>query len=214
MNKLCTRLFAALVAAVSVLSIFSVGTAQAAPKDKDVRSDMQNCTLEVETRATQCFRTLTEAIFHVTQGRVADAPADARKLASDKDTVAKLNAPAASLVLGVFYYWENYGAGQSSNPVLVISSNTGVPCTQTTSDVNYSVSPLADFSSSGGHNWNNNIRSAKVFNVEHPAGVINFNNCFANLYDLPNFGGTSTGYLANSSDLGSMRDRAESIRFS
>jgi hypothetical protein len=215
-KKLRTRLFATVVASVTILTIFSAGAAQASPKDKDAPATAQNCTLQVQTRATQCFRTLTEAVYHVTRGRVANAPADAGKLASDKNMTDKLNAPAARLVLGVFYYWENFGQAPAhdSNPTLVVWSDTGEPCSDPTSDMDYAVSPLPNFTSTGGRNWNNNIRSAKVFNVEHPAGVFNFNHCYAKLYDLPNFGGTATGYLSGTSDLGTMRDRAESIQFS
>lgn len=209
MTKLRTRVFATLAAVAAALTVSATGSAQAEPKGKGAESAAQNCTFEVQTRATQCFRTLTEAVFHVTQGRVANAPADARKLAADKGVTAQLNAPASSLVLGIFYYWENYG-----QPSLIFWSVSGQPCTGPISDVDYGAPWLPDYTSTGGVNWNNNIRSFKAFNVEYPAGVINYNNCYANLFDLPFYVGDSTGYLPSSSDLGVMRDRAESILWS
>lgn len=209
MNKLRTRVIAALTAVAATLTVSATGSAQAEPKGKGVESGAQNCTVEVETRATQCFRTLTEAVFHVTQGRVANAPADARKLAADKGVTAQLNAPASTLILGIFYYWENYG-----HPALIVWTDGGEPCTGPVNDLDYGLPWLPDYTSTGGLNWNNNIRSFWAFNVEYPAGVINYNNCYANLFDYPGFVGDSTGYLPGSPDLGVMRDRAESILWS
>ena len=56
----------------------------------------RHCTLDAETGATACFATYTAAVADATDGRVLDAPADARTAVTDPAARALLDAPAGA----------------------------------------------------------------------------------------------------------------------
>src|SRR5690606_26739833 len=97
-----------------------------------------------------------------------------------------LASPLVTYAIGEIYSYPDYG----SSSHLVSGS---VPCS---SGGAYSYSDL------GTIGWNDDIDSFK-----------SFNGCQTKVWENTGFSGTSYGYYTNSSDLGSMRNRASSIRW-
>lgn len=95
-------------------------------------------------------------------------------------------AVAATYVLGTFYSYPNYGGSSRA----VSGAN---PCS-----AGYAYS-YADLGSIG---WNDDIDSFK-----------SFNGCQTKVWEHTGFTGTSYGYATNVADLGSMRNRASSIKW-
>jgi hypothetical protein len=178
----------------------SPAAADSAPA-KDTSPAASHCTLRLGTGAVRCFSTLNQALSYASGGRVTGVPNDVHKAVTDHKVTEQINAPQATvgnLIVGIQYYWENYGA-----PSLTVWG-FGDPCNATLADVDYYLSSdRMDLTPFGGLNWNNNIRS-----------FIGYNNCWEKLYDFPNATGDTYGFTPYSSDLGLMRDRAEFISFS
>jgi hypothetical protein len=184
---------AGLALALAGVLTATVSAAEAAPAKPAVPISASQCAVHVETGKAKCFGTAREAISYATGGRVTTAPDQLNRALTDSKLATDLNQPAADTLLGIFYYFENYGS-----PTLYYYGNRG-GCSTSVGDVDYGVSPLPVLT----YNWNNNIRSFQ-----------GYNNCWVKLYDNQLFDGESTGFAGSSADLGWFRDRAESLLFS
>ncbi|MGW4212479.1 hypothetical protein ACWEIJ_31130 [Lentzea sp. NPDC004789] len=161
--------------------------------------DAQHCVVSVGNGAMRCFHTATESISFATGGRVTNAPADMRAAVQDAKLTQEINATgpgAMAVVIGIEYYWENYGT-----PSLTFTGANA--CTTTTGDTDFYYAPLPNYTGSGGVNWNNNIRS-----------FAGYNNCYQRMWDNSNCTGLLLGYVGSSADMGAYRDRTECIYWS
>lgn len=93
--------------------------------------------------------------------------------------------PNAAYVLGIIYSYPDYGG--SSHSVTASSTCAGTTFSYT------------DLSVIG---WNDDIDSFK-----------SYNGCQTKIWENTGFSGTSYGYVSNSTDVGSMRNRASSIKW-
>jgi hypothetical protein len=178
--------------AATAFATAALGLAVAAPAGAAPTQD-QHCAVDLSAggRVT-CYRTFTEAIAKATGGRITDAPRAAA--ATDADLTRRLNALArtktpsaaqkADVVWGIEYEHDGY-SGSS------ITSYNSRSC---------------DENLSGGWDslpsrWNDRITSFRTY-----AG------CEANHYEHSNYGGSQTGYLGSTSNIGeAMNDRTSSI---
>lgn len=205
---------ATLALAVSGLATAPSATAESSPTpgngDKVATSE-RHCTVNLSTRATQCFGTFRAAIENATAGRVTDASLSSQTATADSKTAAKLDngdSRAAAVVIGIQYYWENfnrYPDGSSRTPAYTLTHSGDNACTGTTSDLDYRSAPLLDDRPPAGTtvNWNNNIRSFQ-----------GFNNCYQQMWDNADCTGWLFGYSSSSADLAAGRDRTECIDWS
>lgn len=104
----------------------------------------------------------------------------------ERASVAGDAAVAATYVLGTFYSYPSYGGSSRA----VSAAN---PCS-----AGYAYS-YADLGSIG---WNDDIDSFK-----------SFNGCQTKIWENTGYNGASYGYVTNSTDVGSMRNRASSVRW-
>ncbi|WP_410566757.1 hypothetical protein [Amycolatopsis sp. cmx-4-61] len=98
--------------------------------------------------------------------------------------------PGDGLVVGILYY----GAGFTGSQVVIFNPAYHVGCTSGTTD-----------NEGGG-----NLGTA----ADLVSSVRTYNHCDIKLFDGSNATGTSTGWLDQSADLGSMNDRASSFKIS
>ncbi|MGB3376654.1 MAG: hypothetical protein WBA87_16130 [Microbacterium sp.] len=98
---------------------------------------------------------------------------------------ARIEGVTTAYALGIIHSYPDYGGGSRT----VTASST---CSTST----YSYADLASIG------WNDEIDSFK-----------SYNGCQTKVWESTGFTGVSYGYYTNSSDLGSMRNRASSIRW-
>jgi hypothetical protein len=180
---------------IALIGLLVTPAAASADLDKPMPvGKLTNCAVSVETGASRCFRTATEAISFASGGQITDAPSGVNEVVHDPKMTERINdLKVPAVLIGIEYYWTGYNP-----PALYFYGSSS--CSTTINDIDYQRGPLPTL---GGINWNNNIRS-----------FIGYNNCWQRLYDFSNCTGTYYGYAGYSSDLGSFRDRANCIRWS
>ncbi|GAA1271634.1 hypothetical protein [Saccharothrix xinjiangensis] len=197
-RKKITAAFAGLV--LGLAWVVSAPTASATgSKPAAATATGNHCTISVDTKAVRCFATITESIAHATGGRVTDAPADVLAAVTDPDVTARINGggPGALAVLGIQYYLANYG----SYSLAVNGPDVG--CDLPVDPPEYYVAPLPDFTSTGGINWNNNIRSFQAYS-----------GCYQLMFDDSACTAAIYGWAGSAADLGAANDRTECIFWS
>ena len=157
----------------------------------------QHCVVSLDSGESTCYSSFSDAIAAATEGRIADAPADARAAVVDDTFTARLDAVGATVgasyatyVVGIFFQHSNYQGA-------TYTITAGGTCTSTLSDTDFSLASMAS-------GWNDVVSSFKCYA-----------NCYCKIYEHTNFGGATYGYYSSSSYVGAaMNDRCSSITFS
>ncbi|MEU3657447.1 hypothetical protein AB0E67_32680 [Streptomyces sp. NPDC032161] len=98
-----------------------------------------HCVADAVTQKTTCYDTFRESIAAATGGRITDAPATPQKAATDKEFLAKLNAPAktaantpasrttatSSQTIGAVLYEHGNYSGQSLTLTMYVPCGVG-----------------------------------------------------------------------------------------
>ena len=128
-----------------------------------------------------------ERVDELTDLAAAVLEATGRVIVFTTDAVIQLEvSPLASYAVGKLYSYPNYGGSS----ITVTAAN---PCS-----AGYS----HDYTNLGTIGWNDDIDSFQ-----------SFNGCQTKVWENTGFTGATYGYITNSTDLGSMRNRASSIKW-
>jgi hypothetical protein len=162
-----------------------------------------HCVVHVPTGQTSCFDSFTQAISAATNGRIADAPADARAALADDSFRTRINAladatprtldravrPRLTVVIAIQYEDAGFqGATLTSTADFGCDGNFG------TIDFELAVMPSG---------WNDEISSFSAFS-----------NCAEVLYENGGFGGAQTQLATELSYVGdALNDEASTIRW-
>lgn len=185
-----TKINASIVALTTALTACALD-----PEDPGVEEARPTCVTDVATSQTECFETFTAAITQITDGRITDAPADARAYAGDaalRDRIHRADGvgAAAAFLLGVQYVDPNF----QGNSLALTASRACSPAVTSTPEFQFAL-PLV---------FDNAISSFTAAN-----------NCVEVLYDQANCTGLHTD-LANGhaqANLGAMNDKASCVQF-
>jgi len=200
-------LFKRLIPAAVAVALLVVPAAASASASADAKTKSEpvgaqrHCAIDLSNAGKrQCFSTAREAISKATGGAAfslssaAVTGASKNRAAASASSTKAHSAAAASYLIGVAYYWQNYGT-----PALYFYGDH--PCTTTTLDADYG---LPYFGINGfPASWDNNIRS-----------FTSYNNCWTRVSDWTWYLGESFGYTSAVADLGGMNDRTSSILWS
>ncbi|WP_283133028.1 hypothetical protein [Rhizohabitans arisaemae] len=149
-----------------------------------------------EGARTTCHTSFREAISVATDGRIPDAPEDARSFVKDPVYTARVNelgtersqfgTSSASLIVSIEYQLTGHRG-------LTLTYTNPTPCTSSKSDVEFSDDLTGD-------GWDNKISAFQ-----------GYNGCYVNHFQLSGFGGESTGFRNGSGNLGWMDNRTTSL---
>jgi hypothetical protein len=160
------------IAVIGMGMTFLATPAQAAEKDRHCVTNMS-----APNTPTTCYDSFTEAIAKATDGRVTDAPDNARKAANDPRLQTQLNSRAINTggkatpqtASPIEIAWEDTDFGGNT---WIFSTNRD--CTATLDDIDFS-EPYLNFG----------IRSFR-----------NYRGCASKHYEFPNFEGRSVGWIS------------------
>lgn len=191
---------AATVAATTsiILSPVAAG-ASPSPTNRAVPKPGQNCVVHLAASGSvSCYDTFTEAINDATNGKITDAPRNARTAVASAAFNNRINAIAQT---------KGQSAGQKASTVIEISyehsSFQGASLTWETSggcdnssDVDWQAGSINGW-------WNDRISSFRTYA-----------NCLSRHWEHSNFQGISTGYWGTTGYIGdAMNDKASSIKW-
>jgi hypothetical protein len=159
----------------------------------------RHCVFQVESDQMSCFDTFTDAMAFATQGRIADAPADAAAAATDADLEARINALAgasswsgatlSSVVIAISYWGRDFQGNSSIH-------TRSYGCDGNLSTIDFENPEISDYN-------NNQFSSFRTFS-----------GCAMQYYDYKYFGGAMTPISYTTAYVGAaMDDRASSIRW-
>jgi hypothetical protein len=181
------------VAAMGVASLTTPAQAQAGGKDRHCVTNVS-----VPNAPTTCYDSFTTAIAKATEGRITDAPENARKAANDPRLQTQLNATgakknglgtAAVSPVTILYRDADFGGGS-----WILTGDHD--CTGPTDNRDYWMDYVGD-------SWNDDIGSYKAYR-----------NCWLMLFEDIGYGGASIPFAGTRTDLGILDDAVSSIIWS
>ncbi|WP_242893044.1 hypothetical protein [Actinomadura litoris] len=186
------------VAATGALLAQPAASAAPSPSSGAASSPVRHCVVHLtESGRVSCYATFTEAINDATNGKIANAPRNARSAVADKGFNGRLNALAkanrqsagiASTVIEISFEHADF-KGNS------LTWETSAGC-DNSSDVDWQAASVSGW-------WNDRISSFR-----------NYADCQSNHWEDINFQGSSTGYRNTTSYVGdAMNDRTSSIKW-
>jgi hypothetical protein len=136
----------------------------------------------------KCFATYEEARAYVAS-RAEAGPPKSGPAATRVESAARI-ASGGVVVIAVLYDWTLWNPIGGTLTLIGLNGN----CSSTLVGNDYALSSFSD------PRWNNDTSS-----------YLAFSNCWLNLFDLPGFGGTSSGFAGSQATIGVLNNDVSSI---